>query len=744
MPPETMVLIDEDRDGKPHGGRTMKFTFQPESKPLEGYTIKRAIHRGGFGEVYYALSDAGKEVALKLLKQHLDVELRGVTQCLNLKHPNLVTIFDIRTDADGDHWVVMEYVSGKSLNHVLEQFPHGMPMDDVEHWLAGMADGLNFLHDRGIVHRDLKPANIFSEHGVVKIGDVGLSKFISESHRSAQTQSVGTVYYMAPEVAHGRYGREVDIYSLGVMLYELITGRVPFVGESAGEILMKHLSERPDLSPIPARLRAVVARALEKDPLRRTPSAAELLEDFRKALRGFDIPRDIPEESFIGHTVPDSSAARRDVPPPLPREFGLKDQIARDAKEVARHAKAAAQQAQKWAQEIQHAARDARHHRRGAPHEQGRHATPPGQAAPAPNGTYPHGRLADRHTTHEPLWHSPAGTGFWLAMIGGCVLFVFALRGGLFSVVDSGVRIGILILMLYFIFRLIRYATTPSPRVPVGTPHGHAPPPAQPVYAAGAAHPVMPQAARVMPPPPKPKRQVMLTPNTPRALSWHYRVSELTASLALASLCTALITVGLASFPSLMNSPEQIGLFAATTLLASWGILTLSKLMEGVEVDAGTRRIMFLGLGLLVGLSAFYLDNALLPGGTLGGMPSSFTTSGAGKFGDYMFHSFGPYQLIENLRFSGAPSLAGYLVFFGGLLALRRWWWHCDSFRPGRFRAMSLLGTSMLALALVTVWAFPQWWGVMWAATISSVVQLAAAWVPPRDRAALMEGKPHA
>src|SRR5688572_1724300 len=80
-------------DGKP----TMKLTYPPESKPLEGYTIKRAIARGGFGEVYYAQSDAGKEVAIKLLRQNLEVELRGVSQCLNLNHPNLVSIYDIRT-----------------------------------------------------------------------------------------------------------------------------------------------------------------------------------------------------------------------------------------------------------------------------------------------------------------------------------------------------------------------------------------------------------------------------------------------------------------------------------------------------------------------------------------------------------------------------------------------------------------------------------------------------------------------
>ncbi len=219
----------------------MKFTFAPEATPLAGYTIKRAIDRGGFGEVYYALSDSGKEVALKLLQRNQQVELRGVSQCLNLKHPNLVTLYDIKTDSDGDHWVVMEYVSGKSLETVLDEHPQGLPLQDVEDWLAGIAAGTAFLHDRGIVHRDLKPANVFRENGIVKIGDVGLSKFITPSRRSAQTESVGTVYYMAPEVARGKYGSELDVYSLGVLLFEMITGQVPFTGESTGEILMKHL-----------------------------------------------------------------------------------------------------------------------------------------------------------------------------------------------------------------------------------------------------------------------------------------------------------------------------------------------------------------------------------------------------------------------------------------------------------------------------------------------------------------------
>src|ERR1700726_2008571 len=98
------------------GGSTMKFTYSSGQRVLDGYILKRGIGRGGFGEVYYAVSDGGKEVALKLVRgQNLDVELRGMAQCLNLKHPNLLTLYDLRTDHQGDHWVLMEYIAGEPL-----------------------------------------------------------------------------------------------------------------------------------------------------------------------------------------------------------------------------------------------------------------------------------------------------------------------------------------------------------------------------------------------------------------------------------------------------------------------------------------------------------------------------------------------------------------------------------------------------------------------------------------------------
>ena len=258
-------------------GRGSSFVYSSGARPLAGYTIKRGVGSGGFGEVYYAVSDAGKDVALKLIRRNLETELRGMKQCLNLKHPNLLSLFDIRGDDSGDTWIVMEYISGKSLEAVMAEHPKGLPLDEALAWFRGIASGVAYLHDHGIVHRDLKPGNIFSDEGIVKVGDYGLSKFISCSRRSGHTESIGTVHYMAPEVAHGRYGKELDIYALGAVLYELLTGCVPFDGESIGEVLMKHLTAQPDVSRLAEPYRSVVGRALEKDPAKRFATVGAML-----------------------------------------------------------------------------------------------------------------------------------------------------------------------------------------------------------------------------------------------------------------------------------------------------------------------------------------------------------------------------------------------------------------------------------------------------------------------------------
>jgi serine/threonine protein kinase len=259
----------------------MRFTFPSGATPLAGYTIKRGLGIGGFGEVYFAVSDSGKEVAVKRIARNLEVELRGVRQCLNLKHPNLIDLWDIQLDDHGESWVVMEFVSGPSLKDVISDHAQGMKAADAAWWFSGISAGVHYLHQNGIVHRDLKPGNIFhdSEADLVKIGDYGLSKFISCSRRSGHTESVGTVHYMAPEIGRGIYGREIDIYSMGIMLHEFLTGRLPFDGESSQEIIMKHLTARPDVSTLPAPFAQVVLKALAKDPEQRYRSVTEMLTD---------------------------------------------------------------------------------------------------------------------------------------------------------------------------------------------------------------------------------------------------------------------------------------------------------------------------------------------------------------------------------------------------------------------------------------------------------------------------------
>ena len=154
-----------------------------------------------------------------------------------------------------------------------------MPHELAREWFLGLARAVAYLHDHGIVHRDLKPANVFIENGTIKVGDYGLSKSISASQHTAQTQSIGTVHYMAPEISTGNYNKQIDIYAAGVILYEMVTGRVPFDGESSGEILMKHLTSPPDLSKVPAEWVPIVAQALSKNPAHRYASMAEMARD---------------------------------------------------------------------------------------------------------------------------------------------------------------------------------------------------------------------------------------------------------------------------------------------------------------------------------------------------------------------------------------------------------------------------------------------------------------------------------
>jgi serine/threonine protein kinase len=265
----------------------MKFTYSSGDRPLDGYTIKRGLGKGGFGEVYFAISDGEKEVALKQVHAAVSQaeaddptgEQRGDHLVLNVSHANLVTLFDIKEGVDDDTWIIMEFMAGNSLRQILDKNTTGLSTDDAAAWFYSIASGVEYLHNKGIVHRDLKPGNVFISDGNVKVGDYGLSKFISSSQRGGHTRSIGTLHYMAPEIGDGNYGREIDVYALGIMLFELLTGDVPFTGETDQEILVKQLTAKPDLSSIPLEFRKAIEKALQKDKAKRYPHAVDMLRD---------------------------------------------------------------------------------------------------------------------------------------------------------------------------------------------------------------------------------------------------------------------------------------------------------------------------------------------------------------------------------------------------------------------------------------------------------------------------------
>lgn len=536
----------------------MKFTFSPESTPLGGYTIKRAIHRGGFGEVYYALSDSGKEVALKLLQQNLEIELRGVRQCMNLKHPNLVTIFDIREDNDGDQWVIMEYLHGKTMDKVIHEANGPLPMRDVEKWLSGIVAGLSFLHDRGIVHRDLKPANIFRENEIVKIGDVGLAKFITHSRRSAQTESVGTVYYMAPEVGHGRYGHEVDVYSLGIILYEILTGRLPFDGESTAEILMKHLTEKPDLSVLPRRLRPVLANVLEKDPARRTPSAQQLLSEFRDAIAGIEIATTVPNELFSNSSLPNNGRSNN----------GQKI----DATVV--------------------------------PVADVKKTSPVN--VPVTSTSSPPSDPNSKWTSKTP--EQRADSIITGAKILGSVFFSCCVAVGLASLWSVTLFMhGLIQCAAYFGLghignRFINWMVQPFKRFTSK----------KRVAAAPVFDKPVPKRRRGQSARHRRLHATALCPEIVRDIPWRYRLTELTGSMVLSAVSCIILSASVFLITGFGDrSISEFVFFNAVAILGCWSLLTSAKCFEGEE-KTRKRRLFPLFMGFAVGAIAFYLQHELL------------------------------------------------------------------------------------------------------------------------------------
>ena len=206
----------------------------------------------------------------------------GTRIAASLHHPNIVAIH-YAGEQDGLLFFVMDYVTGTDLREILSR-EHTLEPSRAVDLLTQLASALDAAHGRGLVHRDVKPANVLitvkdgEEHAYLT--DFGLARKADNlSGLTVKGTVVGTVHYMAPEISTGNYNKQVDVYAAGVILYEMVTGKVPFDGESAGEILMKHLTSPPDMSRVPAEWKAVVAKALAKNPAHRYANMSEMARD---------------------------------------------------------------------------------------------------------------------------------------------------------------------------------------------------------------------------------------------------------------------------------------------------------------------------------------------------------------------------------------------------------------------------------------------------------------------------------
>jgi hypothetical protein len=684
--------------------QAMRFQYPSGSRPLEGYTIKRGVGRGGFGEVYFAVSDAGKEVALKLIRRNLEVELRGVTHCLNLKHPNLIDIYDIRTDEHDDRWVVMEYVNGASLEDVIERHPNGMPRDMALHWFEGLCAGVGYLHDHGIVHRDLKPANVFLDDGRVKIGDYGLSKFISCSRRSGQTESVGTVHYMAPEIANGRYGREIDSYALGIILYEMITGSVPFVGESIGEVLMKHLTAEPDLSKLEEPYRGVIRAAMAKDPERRIDNVGEMMA----MLRG--VPRS-----------PVSAEAAAGVGPTVITDF-----------------------APAWSPQPS-----------------------PGPRPTSPPAAPPRGFDAIREFIHrepEPVWTAVTdgfrllrkGVGYdtWKDSHRG--LLLVGLFIGMILMWPAILGVSFVMAVWYGLYRLVRLIGQVMVQPPDSLAYRDyasggrpSPPPrAAGFYGAGAGEGLRPifddEPARPTPVPTPTPAPVVTKRGRRRQGTWrHAAYAELAArplrdratSLLASMLAAAAIAPVAAVFACLFLAPQfNVELFlwvAIVGTLSSWAVMIPAQLTEGRIEEHTPLRFSMLLAGALVGVLAFgvaqllYLD--LPVGGDFGFSPKESLSSEMFGYSEEVYLGF-------HQRGAVALPVRDFAVYFAALFVVMRWWRLAEWTRSTRVSMWAIAWACGIGFAASLLMWFPQPLGIIMAGVIAFTVQLASPWLSPSRR----------
>lgn len=289
---------------------------QKTDRTFGPYRITQKLGSGGMGVVYHAIDTRlQRPVALKVLPEILSLDSGRLRRfqleaqaASAINHPNIITIYEIEKIEDL-YLIVSEYVEGRTLADRIESGP--LPFGEILDLIIQVVDGLGEAHEAGIIHRDIKPRNIMiTPRGIVKILDFGLAKILEKEVRSrvdsGLTESgmiLGTVQYMSPEQASGKeLDHTTDLYSLGVVLYEMITGRLPFPGDSLPEIMQNILQCRPEpihlfRQSVPLELERIVMKCLERDPNRRYQTARELVHDLRNLKLSLDTGAKLPTSS---------------------------------------------------------------------------------------------------------------------------------------------------------------------------------------------------------------------------------------------------------------------------------------------------------------------------------------------------------------------------------------------------------------------------------------------------------------